>query len=87
MRERHTDKDIEEALGAAEAFGWIVEVRHNHHVWGRMFCPHKHPTCQVSIWSTPRDGHNHAEHLRQALKRCGRLLVQTQAPQEGGTPR
>ena len=75
-RQRHPDPDIERALRTAESSGWRIDVRHHGHVWGRMFCAHGHPHDQVSIWSTPRIGHDHAEALMRAIRRCQREVEQ-----------
>ena len=39
-RNRHPDKEIEEAVTYAEACGWQVVPVKKGHAWGRLYCHH-----------------------------------------------
>lgn len=69
-RNRHPDKEIEEAIAFAEDIGWhVVSVKG--HAWGRLYCAHHdRDGCKVSVWSTPLNGGDHARDIVRALKRC-----------------
>lgn len=69
-RSRHPDKEIEEAVSYAEALGWSV-VPVSGHAWGRLYCAHNdRDGCKVSVWSTPKNGGNHARAVVRAVNRC-----------------
>ena len=69
-RPRHTDKEIEAAVQAAEASGWRVELSKGH-AWGHLLCPnHTRDGCMVAVWSTPKHPENHAKSIRRAVARC-----------------
>ena len=70
-RARHPKKDIEDALREAESAGWTVSNSPSGHRWGLLRCGEpSRGGCQVSVWSTPRNATNHANHLRRFVKRC-----------------
>jgi hypothetical protein len=77
-RDRHPNKEVEEALQYAEKNNWRVEKSKgsSSHAWGRIYCPTKdHPCissdrCVTSIWSTPASPANHAKQLKRLIKRC-----------------
>ena len=70
-RNRHPDKEIEEAVTYAEASGWQVVPVKKGHAWGRLYChQHDRDGCMVSVWSTPRSAGNHARDLIRAIDRC-----------------
>lgn len=80
-RRRHPNKDIETALQALEALGWVVEEAKGKsaHGWGFALCPanagdicRSGPFCRMSVWSTPR---NPASHARDLVKRANGCLV------------
>ncbi|HUY49778.1 MAG TPA: hypothetical protein VMV92_29355 [Streptosporangiaceae bacterium] len=81
-RRRHPKKDIEAALRAAEAAGWVVvvvvvvvveeeeeeeEVHHGHR-WGVIRCPSGEHV--VAVWSTPRDPATLGKRIREQVARC-----------------
>lgn len=74
-RKKHTDKDIEAALKHAESKGWIVED-HGGHAWGKIYCPYNDAECRCgefcisSVWSTPKNPHNHARQLKRVVDKC-----------------
>ena len=69
-RPRHTNKEIEAAVQAAETSGWRVELS-NGHAWGHLLCPnHTRDGCMVAVWSTPKHPENHAKAIRRAVTRC-----------------
>jgi len=77
-RKKHKDKEIEQALQHAESCGWIVEVHNKSksHAWGIMKCPFNNENCWngiycfTSIWSTPRNAHNHAQQIKKVVNKC-----------------
>ena len=72
-RDKHTVPDVEEALRYAEDQGWRIEVRHDGHVWGRIFCPQSTRSgCQMSVSSTPRSPGNEARRIRRFVDNCPR---------------
>ena len=46
------------------------------HTWGMMKCPFNNENCRngiyclTSIWSTPRNAHNHAQQIRKVVDKC-----------------
>ena len=74
-RQRHPNKEIEAALGHAEAEGWKVELASGH-AWGRLYCPWNDRECRcgdfciVSVWSTPRNPVAHARQIRNVVDNC-----------------
>ena len=75
LRKKHPNKEIEEALKYAEEFNWYIKAS-NGHAWGRMFCPNNNINCRcgefciLSIWSTPKNPHNHARKIRKVVANC-----------------
>jgi phage terminase large subunit GpA-like protein len=68
MSWRHGRKRIREALDAADAAGFKVEMSTGHgHAWGYVTCPH----CgqRLSVWSTPRNDDNHAKQIERFIRR------------------
>lgn len=58
-------------LQYAEELGWRVDVRHNGHFWGRIFCPlASRAGCQMSVGSTPRNAGNEAKRIRRFVDNC-----------------
>ncbi len=60
-RDRHPNKDIEEAAQYAETHGWeVADSGKSSHSWAKIRCPHNDLRCrngmhcQNSIWSRPR---------------------------------
>ena len=69
-RNRHPDKEIEEAVAYAEALGWTVKSVSGH-AWGRLYCAHHdRDGCKVSVWSTPKNAGNHSRDVVRAVNRC-----------------
>ncbi len=74
-RPPHPNKEIEDALGYAEANGWRIKVGGSH-AWGRIFCPYNDAQCRCgnfcisSVWSTPRNPDNHAKALKRVVDNC-----------------
>lgn len=69
-RPRHPNKEIEASVAYAESVGWRLEMSKGH-AWGHLLCPrHSRDGCMVSVWSTPRNGENHARGIRRAVDRC-----------------
>lgn len=72
-RSKHPDKDVEASLAHAESNGW--EVKAGGH-WGFLYCPYNDrecrcgTRCKAGIWSTPKNGGNHARQLRQVVDGC-----------------
>ncbi|MBN3754061.1 hypothetical protein G3N95_14010 [Paraburkholderia sp. Tr-20389] len=76
-RRSHSKKEVESALGYAEANGWrVAPAAGNGHAWGRMYCPYHDATCRcgefciASIWCTPRNAGSHARTLRRIVENC-----------------
>ncbi len=70
-RAKHPKKDVEEALRFAEENGWLVRPTASGHRWGEMTCGHQDADrCRISIWSTPKNPGNHANHLRRKVRNC-----------------
>src|SRR5258705_12610959 len=76
-RRTHLKKEVEAALGYAEANGWrVVPGNGSGHAWGRMYCPYNDAECRcgefciISIWSTPRSAGNHARILMRVVENC-----------------
>jgi hypothetical protein len=71
-RAKHPDKDIEKAICYAEKHWWTYkDSGKSAHAWGRLLCPlHTRAGHQISVWSTPRSAHNHAEQIRRAVDNC-----------------
>ena len=71
-RNRHPNKEIEEAIKYAEQNGWSYKTSGNSaHAWGQLLCPlHTREGHRLSIWSTPRSAYNHAQQIRRAVDRC-----------------
>lgn len=76
-RRSHSKKEVESALGYAEANGWrIVPSTGSGHAWGRMYCPYNDTDCRcgefciTSIWCTPRSADSHARTLRRIVEHC-----------------
>ena len=76
-RRSHSKKEIESALGHAEANGWrVVPATGTGHAWGRMYCPYNDAECRcgefciASIWCTPRNAVSHARTLRRIVENC-----------------
>lgn len=86
-RTRHTDKDVEAALRHAEANGWRVEVGGSH-AWGKIYCPYNDDECRcgefciTSVWSTPKNGGNHAKQISRVVNNCTTHKAET-AESEG----
>lgn len=77
MRPRHPDKEVELAILHAEATGWTCMKRDGKgHCWGILRCPHNDAKCrcgefcQLSVWSTPRNGGNHARQIVRRVDGC-----------------
>ena len=74
-RNRHPNKDIEDALRHAEMSGWRVEVGGSH-AWGKIFCPYNDSDCRcgefciTSIWSTPKNPGNFARKVLRVVDNC-----------------
>jgi len=66
-RSRHPKKEIEAALRDAERAGWTITATTSGHRWGKAECGRG---CIVSVWSTPKNPHNHARAISRAVKRC-----------------
>lgn len=70
QRPRHPRKDIEAILASAEDQGWRIVTR-NGHCWGRLYCPFSdRDGCRVSIWSTPKNDHDHVETIAKVMRKC-----------------
>jgi hypothetical protein len=76
-RRTHSKKEVESALGDAEANGWrVVPGTGSGHAWGRMFCPYNDAECRCGefcitcIWCTPRNANSHARTLRRIVDNC-----------------
>ena len=69
-RNRHPDKEIEDAVAHAEQLGWRV-IPVSGHAWGRLYCAlADREGRMISIWSTPRSAGNHARDIIRAIGRC-----------------
>lgn len=69
-RPRHPNKEIEGAVKLAENLGWSVRIS-NGHAWGRLYCPqHTRDGCMIVVWSTPRNGGNHARSMVRKIEMC-----------------
>ena len=77
-RKKHPNAEVEVALRYAEKHGWQVKVGGSH-AWGRIYCPYNYQDCRcgefciASVWSTPRNGMNHARQIRRVVDNCQRL--------------
>ena len=79
-RNKHPNKEIEEALKYAEDNHWRIENSKGH-PFGQMYCPYKDSNescegngkwCRIGIWSTPRNLGNHARDIKKVIDRCMR---------------
>lgn len=73
MSDRHPTKEVDDAIRYAMQNGWVVVRAHGHtHVWGRLSCCGRSGvgTCQIGVWSTPKDPHAHAQRIRRAVDAC-----------------
>lgn len=69
-RPRHPYKEVEAAVQFAESHDWSFTKRQGH-VWARLYCPHHNTDCcRISVWSTPRNGDDHARDIRREVLRC-----------------
>lgn len=69
-RNRHPNKEIENAVRYAEQRGWTVRPSSGH-AWGRLYCAHHdRDGCIVSVWSTPKNTENHANAIIRVVDRC-----------------
>lgn len=66
-RASHGKKDVEKALKAIEAEGWIVTPTTAGHRWGKAECGEG---CAISIWSTPKNPTTFAKQILRAMSRC-----------------
>lgn len=75
VRQRHPNKEIENAIRHAEEKGWRYrKVGGSAHAWGRLLCPlHEREGCSLSIWSTPRNCELHARQIRKYVDGCPHL--------------
>lgn len=82
FRNKHPNKEIEEALKYAEKKHWRIENSKGH-PFAQMYCPNvgckekcesNGKWCRVGIWSTPRNPANHARDLKKIVDRCIRTL-------------
>lgn len=74
-RQRHTKKEIEEAIQYVERNGWRIVVGGSH-AWGKMYCPENDQDCRcgefciTSINSTPKNPGAHAKQIRRVVDNC-----------------
>lgn len=74
-RNRHPNKEIEQAVRHAESKGWTFRDATGH-AWGVLRCPRNDKACRcgtfcsTSVYSTPRNPEGHARRLRQAVDHC-----------------
>lgn len=74
-RNKHPNKNIEEAIRYAESHGWRIETGGSH-AWGQMYCPYNDKECRcgefcrASIWSTPKNPVNHAKQIKRVVDNC-----------------
>ncbi|RUO20168.1 hypothetical protein CWE06_05960 [Aliidiomarina haloalkalitolerans] len=82
---KHPVKEIDAAVRFAERCGWrLISAGHSAHCLGRLLCPYGSVNalcrcgdfCMISVWSTPRNGQNHANSLRRAVEKC--ILMESQ---------
>lgn len=66
-RGRQPKKEVEQALRLAETIGWTVTPTAAGHRWGKASCGRG---CTESMWSTPRNAGNHANHLLRRIAAC-----------------
>ncbi|MCW8825052.1 MAG: hypothetical protein OQK78_01375 [Gammaproteobacteria bacterium] len=75
MRNKHSKKEVEEAIVYAESHGWTVESASGH-PWGTLKCSHNDKECRcgrfcrMSVWSTPKNPGNHAKQLKTRVDNC-----------------
>lgn len=71
-RNRHPNKEIEEAIKYAEKYGWkFKESGDSSHAWGKLFCPlHTREGHYMSIDSTPKNPSNYARLIFQRVNKC-----------------
>ena len=86
-RRVHPKKEVRKAIKELKAAGWTIEVAVGGHAhrWGTATCPHLHPDgsgrvicCTRVIYGTPRNQHDQANRLRQALRQCQEMLAQSE---------
>jgi hypothetical protein len=69
-RQRHKHKEIEAAIQYAESLGWTVDVGGSH-AWGFLQCPiHRRGSCNLAVWSTPKNPGSFARKLLRDIKAC-----------------
>lgn len=70
MGKYHSNKEISSVIEFALEQGWRFR-KSKGHVFGRLFCPaNRRGACIVSVYSTPRVPHNHAEYIRKEVNNC-----------------
>ena len=77
-RNKHSKKEVEEALQYLEERGWTVKKKRNKgHSWGTVTCPFSISEkcrggmkCITGVWSTPKNEGNYAKDLRRIADNC-----------------
>lgn len=76
-RDRHPNKEIEEAIQYAIGKGWKVEQNRGH--GGRIKCPYDHRDgCMISFASTPRCSKNEKRRLLRYIDRCSHVGIKNE---------
>lgn len=72
QRPKHPDKDIENAIQFAESKRWRYrKTGKSSHAWGKLMCAEQSRSgCTLSVYSTPKNGVDHANQIRRAVTRC-----------------
>jgi len=68
----HPNKHIRPAVEYALSHSWTLRKSGPRaHIWGRLYCPRQdRDGCSKAVYSTPKDGEDHAKDIRRAVDRC-----------------
>lgn len=76
---RHPHKAVAAAIQFALSRGWSVQEASGHN-WCILYCPLRtREGHKVGVFCTPRDGDNHARHIRRAIIKCHHTSTHSEA--------
>lgn len=66
----HSKKEVRDALTRAAAAGFLVKESDGRgHSWGFVQCQRTDCAQRMSVWSTPKNNHDHAEQILRFVRR------------------
>jgi hypothetical protein len=66
----HSKKEVRDALSSAAAAGFLVKESDGRgHSWGFVQCQRTDCMQRMSVWSTPKNQHDHAEQIVRFVRR------------------